>query len=103
MTKLFNFLKQLLFNLWHFRSIQRTKSINKKLKAVVVNQDKERTIFLNEFKFYLRKYLRKDDSGKYIPLKGKNKAEIYSTIMALHGDKLKDLNIKFTQDLRLKL
>lgn len=103
MAKIFKSVKNFFLNLWFFRRNLKFKKINKELKKTVVEQEKERKIFLNEFRFYLRKYLRKDASGKYIPLRGKNKAEIYATIMALHGERMNELNIKFTEDLQIKL
>lgn len=103
MTKIFKIIKQFFSNLWNFRSISKFKKINKKLQTEVKNQDKERAQFLHEFRFYLRKYLKRDVSGKYIPITGKNKAEIYSTIMAVHGTRLKELNLTFTEKLEIKL
>jgi ribosomal protein L35AE/L33A len=103
MANLFNHILQFFRDLWNFRRNRKIKKINKQLVKEVKDQEKERRIFLNEFRFYLRKYLRKDASGKYIPIKGKNTAEIYTTIMAVHGEKLKALNLKFTKNLDIKL
>lgn len=103
MTTIIKTIREFFINLWNFRQISRIKNINKKLRAEVKNQDKERAEFLLEFKVYLRKYLRRDASGQYIPLTGKNKAEIYSTIMAVHGARLKELNLTFTKRLVIKL
>ncbi|MGI0106746.1 hypothetical protein [Salinimicrobium sp. WS361] len=94
---------QFLLNLWPWSRERKIKKINETLKDAVVNQEKERMEFLQEFRFYLRKYLRKDASGKYIPIKGKNKAEIYETVMAVHGERLRELNIKFSKNLRISL
>lgn len=94
---------QLFLGIWNWREKRKIKKINKKLKKAIVDQEKERKEFLHEFRFYLRKYLRKDASGKYIPLKGKNRAEIYENIMHVHGDRLKELNIRFSKDLKISL
>lgn len=101
--KLFKKFAQLFLALWNWRKERKIKQINKKLKKAVENQEKERMEFLNEFRFFLRKYLRKDASGKYIPIKGKNKAEIYETVMHQHGARLKELNIKFSRNLKISL
>lgn len=101
--KILKHIKQFFISLWNWRKERGIRIINKKLHKAVVDQDEERAEFLQEFRFYLRKYLRKDASGKYIPLKGKNKAEVYETIMAVHGPRLRELNIKFSKNLRISL
>lgn len=103
MATIFNTFLYLLDYVWNYRRNQKFKKINKLLKETVIDQDKERKIFLNEFRFYLRKYLRKDASGKYIPLRGKNNAEIYAAVVKAHGDRMKELNIKFTPNLEIQL
>ena len=103
MAKMINHIKNFFLYLWYFRRSLKFKKINKQLKKSVLEQEKERKVFLNEFRFYLRKYLRKDASGKYIPLRGKNKAEVYEAIMAVHGVRMNELNIRFTKDLQIKL
>ena len=103
MAKLPIKIKQFLLNLWNWRKNRRLRKINKKLATAVLDQHAERKEFLHEFRFYLRKYLKKDASGKYIPLKGKNKAEIYEHIMHKYGDRLAELNVKFSEDLKISL
>lgn len=103
MTKLIKIIRQFFINLWNFRSISKFKAINKKLSSEVKNQNQDRHEFLTEFRGYLRKYLKYDASGKFIPLTGKNKAEIHATIMATYGPRLKELNLKFTKKLQIKL
>lgn len=103
MAKLFKSVKHFFFNIWYFRRNLKFRSINKKLKSEVLDQEKERRIFLQEFRVFLRKYLRKDASGKYIPLSGKNRAEIYEAVMAAHGPRMRELNIGFTKKLQIKL
>ncbi|WZL88320.1 hypothetical protein VS868_12005 [Salinimicrobium sp. 3283s] len=101
--KILKTIGQFLINLWPWSRERKFKKINKTLQQAVVEQEKERVEFLQEFRFYLRKYLRKDASGKYIPIKSKNKAEIYETVMAVHGARLRELNIKFSKNLRISL
>lgn len=103
MNKLFKLLGKLFKKIWYFRRDLKMKAINKELAHAVLDQNKGRKEFLHEFRFYLRKYLRKDASGKYIPLKGKNKAEIYEHVMHKYGEDLKRLNIKFSEDLKISL
>lgn len=103
MKKLFAYFKNAILFLWTFRKRQKFKKVNKILKKSVVDQSKERNDFLkNEFRFFLRKYLKRDSSGTYIPLTGKNKAEIYETVMHKYGDTFKRLNLTFTQNLEIK-
>jgi adenosyl cobinamide kinase/adenosyl cobinamide phosphate guanylyltransferase len=101
--KLLRKIGQIFLAIWNWRKNWKIKQINKKLKKAVENQEKERILFLDELKLYLRKYLRKDASGKYIPIKGKNRAEIYETVMHMHGARMKELNIKFSKKLKLSL
>jgi len=103
MTKIVTAIKEFFMNIWNFRSILKLKALNKKLSSEVKNQNEDRTEFLKGFRSYLRKYLKYDASGKYIPLTGKNKAEIHATIMATYGPRLKKLNLKFTKKLQIKL
>jgi hypothetical protein len=101
--KLLRKIGQLFFSLWNWRKGWKIKQINKKLKKAVENQEKERIQFLEELRVYLHKYLRKDARGIYIPIKGRNKAEIYETVMHTHGTRMKELNIKFSRKLKLSL
>ncbi len=103
MAKIFKLFKNFLLNIWYFRRDYRIKSINNQLKNEIVDQEKNRKEFLHELQLYMRKYLRKDASGKYIPLSGKNKAEIYTAITIQHGARMKELNITFTKNLQIKL
>lgn len=103
MTKIVTAIEEFFMNIWNFRSIAKFKALNKKLSSEVKNQNEERTEFLKEFRLYLRKYLKYDASGKFIPLTAKNKAEIYATITSVHGSRLKELNIRFTKQLQIKL
>lgn len=103
MANLFKKIREFFFHIWNWRKNRRLKAINKELANAVLDQNKERKEFLHEFRFYLRKYLKKDASGKYIPIKGKNKAEVYEHIMYKYGERLKELNLKFTEDLKLSL
>jgi len=99
-----NYLKNFFLSVYYFRRNRKIKRINSKLKTAVEDQTKERKTFLDqEFMVFLRMYLKKDSSGKYIPLTGKNKAEIYETIMHKYGGKLKELNIHFSKNLQVRL
>lgn len=103
MARIFKKIVQFFSRLWNWRKVKRFDSINDKLEAKLKDRTKERREFLSEFKFELRKYLKRDASGKYIPLKGKNKAEIYEFVMQKHGARLEELDLKFSKDLQIKL
>lgn len=103
MKKLSSLIQNFFLFLWNFRTYRKFKKVNATLKQSVEDQSRERRDFLkNEFRFFLRKYLKRDASGKYIPLTGKNKAEIYETIMHKYGDTFKRLNLTFTENLEIK-
>ena len=95
-------LTSFLSRLWNFRELYRIKKFNRKLAVEVTKQNIDRKAFLKEFRNFLRIYLKKDASGKYIPLKGKNKAEIYEAVQAKYAKELKALSLTFTKELKLR-
>ncbi|MBO2546118.1 hypothetical protein J0871_17005 [Salegentibacter sp. BDJ18] len=103
MAKFFKPIIEFFSSIWNWRKKKRFNSINDKLETKLRDRTKERREFISEFKFELRKYLRRDASGKYIPIKGKNKAEIYEHVMHKHGTRLEELDLKFSKDLQIKL
>lgn len=103
MANLFKKLLSFFASIWNWRKKKRFDSINDKLETKLKDRAKERREFLSEFKFELRKYLKRDSSGKYIPIKGKNKAEIYEHIIHKHGARLEELDLKFSKNLEIKL
>lgn len=97
-------LKNLILSIYYYFRDWKIRGINKKLKKAVEDQTKEREVFLkDQFMPFLRIYLKKDSSGKYIPLTGKNKAEIFETIIHKYGGDLKRLNIHFSKNLQVRL
>lgn len=103
MKKLMAALKEFFLNIWFFSRNRKIKKFNLKLEKVVEDQEKERKIFLVKFGIFLRQYFKRDASGKFIPLKGKNKAQVYEAVMTKYGKELTRLNITFTKFLEIKL
>lgn len=97
-------LKKFLSNIWFYFRNRKINKFNKKLENAVKDQEKERCSFLEkDFGVFLRSYFKSDASGKFIPLKGKNKAEVYEAVMAKYSEDLSRLNITFTKSLQIKL
>lgn len=89
-------------SIWYRKRNKEFTSINEKLNNSLKERTAARIKFIKEFHKELRKYLKRDASGKYIPIKGKNKAEIHAHVIAKHGDRLKELDLVFTKNLELK-
>ena len=102
MAKFFKVIRNFFLGLWNFRTNRKLNNINNTLERTLRQRQKERKVFIKSFMKELRKYFKYDASGKYIPLKGKNKALVFEHFNHKYGDRFKELDLKFTRKLEIK-
>lgn len=102
MARILKAIRDFFLNIWYFRRNRKLNSINSKLDKAIRDRHRERKSFMKLFNKELRKYFHYDASGKYIPLKGKNKAEVYGHFMHKYGERLSELDLTFTKELVLR-
>lgn len=101
--KLLKFTK--LKHLWHrlsyFWRIVKFRDFQNSLKKAIVDQQIDKVIAMNIIAKDIRKALRIDAKSNFIPDTNRNHEEIKLMVELRHGEKMKFLNIKITDDLKL--
>jgi hypothetical protein len=99
MNQLFKSLRQLFYNLWHFKTWLKAKKYEKLLAKGILDREKEKIKLLLEARVLIPKKTKKGKS-KFIPMSYINKIKIKAMILHEFGYKMKALGVQITDDLK---
>jgi protoheme ferro-lyase len=91
----------LLDYLKNFRSINKFKQINTKLKQTIEDREVDRIILKGRVVKMVRKYLNLGAKSEFIPVSNRNTTEIRERVLAEFGDEMSKLGIRINAKLEL--
>lgn len=77
------------------------RGFQKSLKQAIINDKVDKIIAKDIIVKDIKKLLQLHTGSKYIPDDIKNREEVKMMVLVRHGEKMKALNIKITDDLKL--
>lgn len=101
MKKLFSKFAYFLNYLFNFRKNVRFRGFQRSLKKAIINDRVDKIIAKDIIVKDIKKLLQLHTGSAYIPDEIKNREEIKMMVHARHGEKMKALNIRITDDLKL--
>lgn len=100
MKRLFSKIGYFFYNFWNYTILKKHKNFEKKLEDAIVDNDAHKAILILDIQKAVRKKTKRGTSD-YIPLSRKSKAEIKKMVDVDFGIKMKEFNLRLTDNLKL--
>lgn len=97
----FKNIQYFLYQLLYFWRLVKFRDFQNSLRQAIADQKVDKVIMMSVIAKDIRKALRIDAKSEYIPTDHKNNEEVKMMIEVRHGKKMKFLNIRVTDDLKL--